>query len=151
MAHAMPLFAEPEAEVQRIEEIIASNRPHESQLRLRDGRLLLRRCVPARIADSVVRIWSFRDITAETRALQSLQVSEAERSAMLDAFPGFIAQIDARMRYAFDNRGMARLLGGTPPSLIGRSLADVLGAEREQFLRPLTVRALAGERVTYEF
>jgi PAS domain S-box-containing protein len=147
----MPLFTEPEAEAQRIEEIIASNRLHESQVQLRDGRLLLRRCVPAFIANSMVRIWSFRDITAETRALQALQNNDAERSAMLDAFPGFIAQIDARMRYNFVNRGMARLLGGTPQSLVGRPVADVLGAEREQFLRPLTVRALAGERVSYEF
>ena len=150
MAFAAPLFADPAAELQRIAEIIASNRQHESRLRLRDGRLLLRRCVPARIADRTVRIWSFRDITAEARALQALQTSEAERGALLDAFPGFIAHIDAHLRYTYVNSGMARLLGGTPESLVGRRVVDVLGAQREQFLRPLTVRALAGERVTYE-
>jgi PAS domain S-box-containing protein len=151
MAYAMPLFFEPEAEAQRIQEIIASNRPRESELRLRDGRLLLRRCVPAQIAGRPVRIWSFRDITTEARALKALQISEAERSAVLDAFPGFIAQVDAHLRCTFVNSGMARLLGDTPQSLGGRSMADVLGAEQEQILRPLIIRALAGERVTCEF
>ena len=83
MAFAAPLFADPAAELQRIAEIIASNRQHESRLRLRDGRLLLRRCVPARIADRTVRIWSFRDITAEARALAGAadQRSRARRAA----------------------------------------------------------------------
>lgn len=151
MAHALPMMAEPEREARLIPGVIKENRRHESQVPLRDGRLLLRRCEPAQVGAHSVRVWSFRDVTAETRALQLLQDRDAEQRALLDAFPGYIDRLDAAFCYRYVNRRHAALLGLTPEQVVGRGVADVMGPAREAELRVAAERALAGETVNFEF
>jgi PAS domain S-box-containing protein len=151
MAHALPMMAEPEREARLIQDVIKENRRHESQVPLRDGRLLLRRCEPAQVGAHSVRVWSFRDVTAETRALQLLQDRDAEQRALLDAFPGYIDRLDTNLVYRYVNRRHAALLGLTPEQVVGRSVADVMGPAREAELRVAAERALAGETVNFEF
>jgi PAS domain S-box-containing protein len=91
-----------------------------------------------------------RDISAEVRALAALQASESDHRALLDAFPGFITRVDADLVYTFVNRQAAARLGTTAEQMVGRSVRDVVGAERETWLRGFVERALAGEEVTYE-
>lgn len=99
VAYATPLLAQPEVETQRMAEVVAANAPHESQVYLRDGRVLLRRCIPAPIGQKTLFVWSFRDITALERALAAVQASEARSRALMDAFPGSIAQMDENLVY----------------------------------------------------
>lgn len=150
MAHATPLFAEPEAELQRIQALIAHNAPDESHVLLRDGRTLLRRLQPARVAGRVVRVWSFRDITAEVQRLQVVQRAEAQLRAVLDAFPGFIGRLDADLTYTYANRAFAQLFGQTPEQVVGQSARELLGPARVSALLPVARQVLAGEKVTYE-
>lgn len=56
-----------ETEVARIQAIVAGNLHAEDVLRLNDGRVLIRRCRPAEREPRPVRVWCFRDITAEVR------------------------------------------------------------------------------------
>jgi PAS domain S-box-containing protein len=147
MAHALPLMAEPEVQARLIEDVVTHNKRHESQVLLRDGRVLLRRCEPAQVGTRSVRVWSFRDITAETRALQSLQERDAEQRALLDAFPGYIAAMDGAMRYTYVNDRMAEVLGAPAHGLVGRSLQEVIGDNRAAVVADLFRRARAGERV----
>ena len=150
MAYAMPLLAETDAEVRRVAEIITSNLNHESQVRLRDGRVLLRRCIPAVVGARVLRVWSFRDVTAEERAITSAQDREAEQRATLDAFPGFITRLDANLVYTYANQRVAERLGTTPAQMLGLRLSDLVGDELARWLGGFIDRALAGEHVTYE-
>jgi PAS domain S-box-containing protein len=145
-----PLWFDPDAEERRVDEIVAANRPHEDLLRLRDGRVLLRRCIPAQVDGRYLRVWSFRDISAEQRALQMARSNEAEQRALLDAFPGFIARQDTNLVYTYVNAPLAARLGFTPEQMVGRSVAELMGAQRGAEVRALVDRALAGERVTYE-
>jgi PAS domain S-box-containing protein len=147
MRHAEPLFIDRDAEVRRIEAIVRHNLADESQLQLRDGRVLLRRCIPADLQGRTLRVWSFRDITSEVRAMEEVQDSEAEQRALLEAFPGYIARIDADMHYRFANHRMAALLGSTPQQIVGRTVGDVVGQAREVLVRDAVRRALQGERV----
>jgi len=150
MAHAEPFFVDPPAEAKRVQAIIASNAPDESRLRLRDGRVLVRRCIPAPIGTRMVRVWSFRDVTAEERALQAVRTRDAEQRALLDAFPGYIARLDPERRYTHVNERMAALIGATPEAIIGRTVEDMLGARYTEPMRELFQRALAGEAVNYD-
>ncbi|MFN7725637.1 MAG: PAS domain-containing protein [Rubrivivax sp.] len=147
MRYAEPLFIDREAEVRRIDAIVQHNLADESRLQLRDGRVLLRRCIPADLQGRTLRVWSFRDITSEVRAMEELQDSEAEQRALLEAFPGYIARIDADMVYRFANHRMAALLGSTPQQIVGRTVGDVVGSAREVLVRDAVRRALQGERV----
>ena len=64
-----PLFAL--LATQRVARIISGNLADESVVPLRDGRVIARRCEPARMGGRTVRVWSFRDITAEVQALRA--------------------------------------------------------------------------------
>ncbi|MFO1274329.1 MAG: PAS domain-containing protein, partial [Rubrivivax sp.] len=151
MAAATPLFADPERESRRVAEIVAGNLADECHLALRDGRVLLRRCSPARLGDRTIRVWSFRDVTAETRALESAREREAEQRALLDAIPGFIARVDAQGTYTYVNRRMAALCRLAPEQLVGQRVDAGAGGERLAPLLALVPRALAGETVTVEY
>ena len=107
-------------EFARVAEVISSNSVQEDRLTLKDGRVLLRRCIPAADAGRQVRVWGFRDITVEARAQAGLRAAEAQQRALLAAFPGYIACLDAGLRYTFVNARLALLLGGTPESLVIR-------------------------------
>ena len=135
MAHATPLFVDAQAEVQRIAALVHGNQADEARLTLRDGRVLLRRCIPAQVQGRTIRVWSFRDITAEERALQLMQTAEAEQRALLDAFPGAIGRLDEHMTYTYANQRLADLMGRRRDELVGRTAEQLLGAERARQLR----------------
>lgn len=150
MRAAMAKFADPEAEARKVAALIESNQPDESRLLLNDGRVLLRRCVPALVGQAMVRVWSFRDITVEERALQLLQASEAEQRALLEAFPGFIAAVDGEHRYTYVNSRLAAALGREPRELVGRHARDVLGEPAYSVVASEVERARLGETVRSE-
>ena len=150
MAYAQPLFMNPERELARVAEVIASQGVQEDRLNLNDGRVLLRRCIPAADAGRRVRVWGFRDITVEARALAGLRAAEAQQRALLAAFPGYIACLDASLHYTYVNARLANLLGGSPDSLVGRSLSDVVPPDRLPLLSRQVARALDGEVIHFE-
>ena len=150
MAASMPMFSDPQAEARRISDIVSHNRPDESRIRLRDGRVLARRCEPAAIGGLQLRVWSFRDVTAEERALALLQNRDQEQQALLAAFPGFIARLDAELRLSYASPRLAHLLETTPTALTGRRVSELNGlAWSDQRTRD-AARALDGEVVVYE-
>jgi PAS domain S-box-containing protein len=150
LAAAAALFVEPEAELARIRDIIDNNRRDESRLLLRDGRVLFRRCEPAMADGFPLRVWSFRDITAEEQALAAMRSREVEQRALIDGFPGNIVGLDADGVYTHVNRRVAAVLGREPGDIIGRRLDEVLPPERAAFAFDALRRQLAGEQVTYE-
>ena len=62
-----------------------------------------------------------------------------------------IAHCDAERRFVFVNRAYAARFGLTPDELVGRSVAEMLGAEAYETIRPYVDRILAeGEPFQYE-
>lgn len=150
MDAAMPQFADPAGQAARVAEIIASGTLQEDRVALRDGRVLLRRCMPTQQDGRPVRVWGFRDITVEARAQAGLRAAEAQQRALLAAFPGHIACIDASLRYTYVNARLAELLGATPQAMIGRSLAEAAGHRQVPRLAHRIARALDGEVQQFE-
>jgi PAS domain S-box-containing protein len=151
MAYATPRFQEPELESRRVADIIATNKQDESRVHLRDGRVLLRRCIPARLGEKTLRVWSFRDITAESNVLETMRRSEASQRALLDAFPGFITQTDENFVYTYVNQRVADRLGKSRADMIGRTLNAALDDETATWLKGLVAQLMkGGEPVTYE-
>ncbi len=150
MTAAAALFADPETELACIREIIAANRHDERRLQLRDGRVLFRRCEPALADGRPLRVWSFRDVTAEEQALAALRAREAEQRALIDGFPGNIIGLNAEGVYTHVNQRVAAVLGRAPEDIIGRRLDEVLPPQRAAFALDALRRQLAGEQVTYE-
>ena len=70
-----------------------------------------------------------RDVTARQSVLRAMQSADADKRALLDAFPGYIAAIDQDLRYVYVNQATAARLGGTPESVVGKRLDEVLQGE----------------------
>lgn len=71
-------------------------------------------------------------------------------SAMADAVPILISYVDREERYRFVNRAYERWFGVERAQIEGKTLAEVLGPEVYETVRPHMTKALAGEAVTFE-
>ena len=150
MAAASRFFVDPVRESARVAEVIASHQIQEDRVTLNDGRVLLRRCIPTTMHGRELRVWSFRDITIEARALAGLRAVEAQQRALLAAFPGFIASISTEHRITYANARLAALLGRTPQALLGESASLLVPADSPQQLALRITSVLDGEVQSFE-
>jgi PAS domain S-box-containing protein len=150
MAAARRFFVDPDRESARVAEVIAGHQIQEDRLTLNDGRVLLRRCIPTTLDGRELRVWSFRDITIEARALAGLRAVEAQQRALLAAFPGFIACLSTEHRITFANARLAALLGRTPQALLGESASLLVPADSPQQLALRIASVLDGEVQSFE-
>ncbi len=91
-----------------------------------------------------------RDVTPRLEAEASARVRERQLRFITDSAPVMIAHCDLEHRFKFVNRPYAARFGLHPADLIGRSIADVLGQEAYDTIRPYLDRAIAGQRVDVE-
>ena len=119
--------ADPAAASEQVTAIIRRGEPYEDRITLVDGRVLVRRYAPVPLTGRTLRVWSFRDVTAEVRAVDTREAAMAEQRALLDAFPGYIAVVDRRDVYQHVNERFAALLRRSVPQVIGQHVCDVLG------------------------
>jgi PAS domain S-box-containing protein len=64
--------------------------------------------------------------------------------------PAAVALYGRDLRHVWVNRRLAQWVGCSPAELVGRPLAEILGAEGMAEVRPHVERVLAGENVHYE-
>ncbi|NTV10048.1 MAG: PAS domain-containing protein, partial [Zoogloea sp.] len=80
-----------------------------------------------------------------------LQLSETRLRLIMDAIPALIAYVDADERYRFANRPYAEWFGEDKDGIVGRSIAEVFGADAYQQIRGHLEAASAGQQVSYEY
>ncbi len=147
---AQDLYADPEVEQRQVTAIAAGDRRHEGLVTLRDGRVIYRRFEPAMVGGRKLRVWSFRDVTVEQRAMAMLHDREAQQRALLDAFPGFISRFDRELRYTYVNEPLARLAGRSARELLGCHVSEVIGRRRAQLFEQQMQQVLATGPMTIE-
>jgi PAS domain S-box-containing protein len=98
-----------------------------------------------------VSIAILRDVE-ERRDAEAFERARAERIRQItDAMPVLISYVDAGQRYRFLNTAYRDWFGLPRRAMLGRSMADVVGAGGYALIRPYVERALRGERVSHEF
>ena len=80
--------------------------------------------------------------------LQANTLLESQIRLVADALPVLISYVDADQRFRYNNKAYELWFGGRRKAILGRPLAQVLGAEAYREIRPLVEAALAGERVS---
>jgi PAS domain S-box-containing protein len=83
-------------------------------------------------------------------AVSALERRERQLRAITDALPVLISEVDAEGRYAFVNRAYEEWFAHAADGIRGRSVAEFLGPEAFERVRPAFERALAGEAVRFE-
>jgi PAS domain S-box-containing protein len=84
------------------------------------------------------------------RAEQAVREREKQLSLIADNLPGLVSHMDLNLRYLFINSAYERWLGKKEEALLGHTMREVIGEEAFQRAQPMTVRALAGEQVSFE-
>jgi diguanylate cyclase (GGDEF)-like protein/PAS domain S-box-containing protein len=87
---------------------------------------------------------------ALARSSARLQESEKRLRLITNNMPGLIAYIDTAQRYQFVNAHFDELLGVDANHLLGKTVAESLGASNYALLQPHLEAALAGERQHFE-
>jgi PAS domain S-box-containing protein len=91
-----------------------------------------------------------RDMTPRLEAQEAVRARERQLRFVTDNAPVAIAHCDPQNRFKFVNRPYAERFGLHPAQLVGRTVADVIGEQAFEAIRPYTARALAGEPLEVE-
>ena len=90
------------------------------------------------------------DITHVRKSVMALRESESRLRTIADTLPAMVAYIDSEEIYRFHNLAYEREFNRTGVAVLGKTIAQTMGAERYAFLEPYVKRALAGETLTFE-
>jgi PAS domain S-box-containing protein len=90
------------------------------------------------------------DIDERKRASESLRDAREQLQVVTDTVPAAVLRTGNDLRYQWMNPVAARWLGKPAHQLVGRIMADVLGAEQMREVAPFIARALKGEHVQFE-
>lgn len=91
-----------------------------------------------------------RDITAHNKMKRALERSEQQLRLVIDALPAMVSYVDRDTRYRFFNRQLRELFGLDPGYLQGRTMAEVMGADAYEVIRPHVEKTLSGELTQFE-
>jgi diguanylate cyclase (GGDEF)-like protein/PAS domain S-box-containing protein len=107
---------------------------------------------PDRQADGTVAgIYTLlTDVSEDHRLREALAKGEADMRRFADRIPVAIAYLDAGARYKFVNAAFEVARGVARDQVLGKTTAEVLGAEAAEQNRPYRERALKGEIVSFE-
>jgi len=81
--------------------------------------------------------------------LSDLAAQERQLRMLAENIPAFIFQAGRDLRCRYANRRYAEFFGFTPETIIGKSVADILGDEAASALGPRIGAVLGGETVRY--
>ena len=126
---------DPDAFLQKVQLLYASNDVDMDTLHFKNGRILERYSLPLLLGGSHAgRVWSFRDVTERTRAEIALVESKALLKAIVDGTTDAVYVKDLDGRYQLFNKAAARFTG--------RSEAEVLGKDDTALFAPDEVAAI---------
>jgi PAS domain S-box-containing protein len=108
--------------------------------------------IPVRTQDGAVTGYHLFavDVTAPSRALESVRQAERRLRVIMDQVPVTITYIDADFRYRYINRAQEIWLGRSFNEVVGRSVREVVGETVWADIVPNLQAALAGQTVQIE-
>jgi PAS domain S-box-containing protein len=90
------------------------------------------------------------DLTERERAERALREKEAELQRIVSQTPFMLTRCTRDLRYAFVSPAYAEMFRVKPEAITGKSIADVVGKDGFEKIRPYIKRVLAGETARYE-
>ena len=95
-------------------------------------------------------VCSFQELTERKRAEEALRASEAELQSVINRTPFMLVRCTRDLRYRFISEAYAQLIARRRDEIIGETIADVIGEQGFNALRPYIERVLRGEMVEFE-
>ena len=95
-------------------------------------------------------VCSFQEFTECKRAEEALRASEAELQTVINQTPFMLVRCSRDLRYRFISQAYARWIGHPRDEVLGTTIAETIGEQGFQTLRPHIVKVLQGTPVEFE-
>jgi len=90
-----------------------------------------------------------RNITGRKRGEEELRATKEQLQVVTDNMAAAVTRCSRDFRYVWISRGYAGWIGRAPDEIAGRFIADVIGTEGFETIRPYMDDVLAGRKVEY--
>ncbi len=122
---------EPEAFLNKVRELYQNPEAESVDvLEFKDGRIFERYSTPQIIERVVIgRVWSFRDVTDNKKAVKVLRESEERYRTLLENVEDGYYEVDLNGNYIFCNEAFAKILGYDPREVIGLNFREFASPE----------------------
>jgi len=126
-------------------------------IHFKNGQILERKSCPLMRNEKISgRVWSFRDVTEQKKAMKALQKSEERHRRYFENISDVIFSIDPDFRIINISPSVGRILGYTPEEMIGKPIQDLDVLEPDSLEKAFSdmIKVFSGERVPlsqYEF
>lgn len=132
--------------------VLAGARVQPREIQSEKGHWYLRRMLPDRTTAAPIKgvVITFAEMTARKHAELALADSEHILRRVTDALPALISRIDSSLRYRFNNAAYERWFGLDRAEILGKPVAEILGEEAFERVRPRMEQALAGEDTAFD-
>lgn len=155
---AMRKIVEPEKFFAKVQELYANPEAESNDLiQLINGTILHRFSKPQRLGVKVVgRVWSFRDITEQKKADESIKKSEENYRTLNDNMLDLVSQVDAKGNFIYLSPSHKTILGYTNlqdrigKTMFGSAHPEDLALVRQKYQEVLTNRISAKLEFRYK-
>ncbi|BAY08460.1 multi-sensor hybrid histidine kinase [Calothrix sp. NIES-2098] len=140
-------------DVPAYEELITKgkNTPYEKALIGKQGQRVPMIVGAALLEDDPEQIISFiLDISQRKQAEAALRNSEMQLRLLTDSLPVLISYVDAQCRYRFVNQIYTDWFGLSPEEIVGKHVAEIIGQEAYQAIRPDIEIVMSGQKLSSE-
>jgi PAS domain S-box-containing protein len=139
-------FAEPQRFLARVEEIIATTQESFDLLELKDGRIIERFSKVLTVeGKNAGRVWTYRDVTERYLA----ELTSHRLAAIVASSDDAIVGKDLNSTITSWNFGAEHIFGYTADEIIGKSIMQLIPADRQEEEREILTRIRAGERLEH--
>jgi PAS domain S-box-containing protein len=95
-------------------------------------------------------VYSFQEFTERKLAEEALRASEAELQTVINQTPFMLVHCSRDLRYRFISQAYAQWVGQTRDGVLGKTIAETIGEECLQTLRPHIEKVLQGAPVEFD-
>lgn len=144
---------DPRAFFTKVQELYKSDKLSFDTLYFKDDRVFERFSTPLVLNGQIVgRVWSFRDVTIQTKIEKSLRESEQRTRHVLSSTADTFYVIDRNFRVTIINesaeKNLEKAWGKTVKA--GTDVLEVIPAQSLEMIKANYIRVFAGEKVEYE-